>query len=212
MTLSTVRSAGIVLDPVQLAEELATLKQRPTHDGHALLCELPNPIVQVLENPLVPHGLVFGVATTEKGLACAIVQVQAASTQLLCIVPLVDRVSQDWLVEAVEGGKGVTLALSIHETEQLALLRSGQPVDDPAAPHWQSTKQRILQSDYDLSPEQRGLDMYALLLQLEASARSIIDGFALQTLYVVAFVPDASYAAPGQPWVGDTDAMSASVH
>lgn len=211
MTLKTVRSAGLVLDPVQLAEELATLKQRPTHNGHALLCELPNHVVQVLENPLVPHGLVFGVATTPKGLACAVVQVQAASTQLLCIVPLVDRVAQNWLIGAFEGGEGVTLALSIPETEQLALIRSAQPVDDPKAPHWQATKRKILQSDYDLSPMQRGQDLYALLLSLEASAKSVIDGFALQALYVVAFVPDPSYAAPGQPMVG-ASANATAVH
>jgi hypothetical protein len=56
MTIKTTRAAGIVLDPVQLAEELTTLKQKPRHDGHALLCELPDAVVRLLENPTIPTG------------------------------------------------------------------------------------------------------------------------------------------------------------
>lgn len=198
MTIKTFRSAGIVLDPIQFAEELTTLKQRPTHDGHALLCELPDAVVQLLENPLAPHGVGMGIAATQNGMPCAVIHVQASSTQAMYIVPLVDKVAQNWLIETVESQNGVTLAVSVTETQQLALLSSIQLVNDPKGRQWRDAKQRVLQAHYELEAEARGLDIYKLLLQLEAAPRSVIKGFAVETLHLVVCIPDPLYAPPGR--------------
>jgi len=198
MTTKTYRSAGIVLDPIQFAEELTTLKKRPTSQGHALLCELPDAVVQLLESPLVPHGVGMGIAATQNGMPCAVIHVQAASTQAMCIVPLVDKVSRDWFIEAVESRNGVTLAVSVTETRQLALLNSARLVDDINGPQWRDAKQKVMRARYELEAEARGLDLYKLLLELEAAPRSAIDGFEVETLHLVVCIPDPLYAPPGR--------------
>jgi hypothetical protein len=204
MTTKTHRSAGIVLDPIQFAEELTTLKKKPTSQGHALLCELPDAVVQLLESPLVPHGVGMGIAATQQGMPCAVSHVQAASTQAMCVVPLVDDVARDWLIEAVESRNGMTLAVSVTETQQLALLSSIQLVNDPKGRQWRDAKQRVMRARYDLEQEARGLDLYKLLLNLEAAPRSVIEGFAVETLHLVVCIPDPLYAPPGRSSAADT--------
>lgn len=211
MTTKTYRSAGIVLDPVQFAEELTTLKKRPTSQGHALLCELPDAVVQLLENPLVPHGVGMGIAATQKGMPCTVIHVQAASTQAMCIVPLVDKVAQNWLIEAVESRNGMTLAVSVTETQQLALLSSMQLVNDPKGRQWRAAKQQVMRARYELKADARGLDIYKLLLELEAAPRSVIKGFAVETLHVVVCIPDPQYVPPGRSSAADTMENIASV-
>lgn len=198
MTMKTHRSAGIVLDPIQLAEALTTLRQRPTHNGHALLIELPDAVVQLLESPLVPRGIAMGVAMSPRGLPCAVIHVQAASMQLMCIVPLLDQVARQWFVEAVEIQNGVTLAVSVPETQQLALLHSARLVDDIDGPEWRAAMEQFMQLSYDLESEERGLDILELLLNLEAAPRSVIGSFTVETLYVVVCIPDPLYAPPGR--------------
>ena len=211
MTLKTHRSAGIVLDPVQFAEELTTLKKRPHFQGHALLCELPDAVVRLLENSLVPHGVGMGIAATQNGMPCAVIHVQAASTQAMCIVPLVDEVSRDWFIEAVESRNGLTLAVSVTETQQLALLNSARLVDDPKGRQWRDAKEQFLQARYELEAEARGLDIYKLLLSLEAAPRSVIEGFAIETLHLVVCIPDPLYVPPGRSSAADTMENTASV-
>ena len=198
MTTKTHRSAGIVLDPIQFADELTTLKKKPSFEGHALLCQLPDAVVQLLESPLVPHGVGLGIAATQNGMPCTVIHVQAASTQAMYIVPLVDKVSRDWFIEAVESRNGVTLAVSVTETQQLALLNSARLVDDINSEQWRDAKQQVMRARYELEAEARDLDFYKLLLEVEAAPRSVIDGFAVDTLHVVVCIPDPQYVPPGR--------------
>ena len=211
MTIKTHRSAGIVLDPIQFAEELTTLKKRPTSQGHALLCQLPDAVVQLLESPLVPHGVGMGIAATQNGMPCAVIHVQAASTQAMYIVPLVDKVSRDWFIEAVESRHGVTLAVSVTETQQLALLNSARLVDDINSEQWRDAKQQVMRARYELEAEARGLDFYKLLLEVEAAPRSVIQGFVIETLHVVVCMPDPQYVPPGRADLSATDGATPSV-
>ena len=211
MTIKTTRAAGIVLDPVQLAEELTTLKQKPRHDGHALLIELPDGVVKLLESPLIPHGITMGVARSPQGMPCAVIHVQAASMQLMCIVPLVDKVAQNWLIETVERQNGVTLVVSVTETQQLALLNSARLVDDINSEQWRDAKQQVMRARYELEAEARGLDFYKLLLEVEAAPRSVIQGFVVETLHVVVCMPDPQYVPPGRADLSATDGATPSV-
>lgn len=213
MTIKTTRAAGIVLDPVQLAEELTTLKQKPRHDGHALLCELPDAVVRLLENPTIPHGIAMGIAKSRQGMLCVAVHIQAASTQVMYIVPMVDQVARDWFIEAVEVHNSVTLAVSVPETRQVALLSSARLVDNINGEQWHAAKQRVMQSRYDLEQEALGLDLHDLLLKLEAAPRAVISSFAVETLHVVVCIPDPEYVSPGRADLSVAqDAMPVMVH
>jgi hypothetical protein len=146
-------------------------------------------------------------------MLCVAVHIQAASTQVMYIVPMVDQVARDWFIEAVEVHNSVTLAVSVPETRQVALLSSARLVDNINGEQWHAAKQRVMQSRYDLEQEALGLDLYDLLLKLEAAPRAVISSFAVETLHVVVCIPDPLYVPPGRTDLSVAeDAMSAMVH
>lgn len=49
MTIESHRGFGVVLDPVQFAAELASLKQRPHYEGRALSVSLPDAVARLFE-------------------------------------------------------------------------------------------------------------------------------------------------------------------
>ncbi|MDE2464455.1 MAG: hypothetical protein KGO02_12170, partial [Alphaproteobacteria bacterium] len=120
-------------------------------------------------------------------------------------------VSRDWFIEAVESRNGVTLAVSVTETQQLALLNSARLVDDINSEQWRDAKQHLMRARYELEAEARSLELYKLLLEVEAAPRSVIDGFAVQTLHVVVCIPDPQYVPPGRADLSATDGATPSV-
>ena len=105
----------------------------------------------------------------------------------------------------------MTLAVSVTETQQLALLSSIQLVNDPKGRQWRDAKQRVMRAHYELEAEARGLDIYKLLLSLEAAPRSVIKGFAVETLHVVVCIPDPQYVPPGRADLSATDGATPPV-
>ena len=192
------RGFGLVLDPVQFAAELATLKQRPRYDGHALLLELPDRVARLFESTLVPIGQ--GLALSEsRDMMCAVVTLQAASTQVVCIVPLLNALTKAWLVEAVESLHRMNIAVAIADRPQVIVVTSGPPVRDPASAEWQTIRTRVDEAPVEGDFVTRTLEMLTLLKRLEDSQESLVPGFDVGERWVVACMP------PPKPDDGDVD-------
>ena len=75
--ITTHKSFGIVLDPLQFAAELASLKQQPQYQGRALYVQLPDAVARLFESPLIPirHSLAI---SGGEALPVAAVTLQAA--------------------------------------------------------------------------------------------------------------------------------------
>lgn len=197
MTAQLYRAEGIVLDPVQFAQELTTLKQRPGIKGHALLCELPEAVVQQLEDPQLPHRIAMSLNQTPWGLLYVVIRLQAAAMQLVCVVPMASEVAGRWFIDTVEQQRRAMIAVNITETQQLALLRSTPLVDDTHGEDWRETKALVTKLSFDVDPEVRGMDIRALMQELEPAPRSLIPGLPLESMYVVDCMPDPSYTPTG---------------
>ena len=190
---------GLLLDPVQFAAELATLKQRPHYDGHALLCELPDRVARLFESKLVPTGQSLAISGSEDGLLCAVVTLQAASTQVICIVPMLGPLAKNWLFEAVESLHRMNIVVSIADKEQVIVVTSGPPVLQPDGPDWQAVRQRIDGATRAGNDEAIVTQLLDLLRRLDADVQSAIPGFAVDERWVFAITP------PAAPVGGDVD-------
>ncbi|WP_233224425.1 urocanate hydratase [Thiomonas sp. X19] len=191
-----------MLDPVQFAAELATLKQRPHYDGHALLCELPDRVARLFESKLVPTGQSLAISGSEDGLLCAVVTLQAASTQVVCIVPMLGPLAKNWLFEAVESLHRMNIVVSIADKEQVIVVTSGPPVLHPDGQEWQTIRRRLDAVAFDGDRDKFVTQLLDLLRRLDADVQSAIPGFAVDERWVFAITP------PAAPVGGDVDVRS----
>ena len=188
MPIENHRGFGLVLDPLQFAAELATLKQRPHYDGHALFIELPDRVARLFESTLVPTTQ--GLAIRENGdMMCAVVTRQAASTQVVCIVPLLSPVARAWLFESVETLHCMNVVVAIADKPQVIVVTSGPPVKDPGSAEWRAIRKQVDEAPVEGDFVTRTLELASLLKQLEASQESLITGFDVGERFVVACLP-----------------------
>jgi hypothetical protein len=193
MPVQNHRDFGLVLDPVQFAAELATLKQRPQYDGHALYCQLPDHVARLFESTLVPTAQGLAISESD-AMMCAIVKLQAASTQVVCIVPLLNAAAKAWLFEAVETLHRMNVVVSIADRPQVIVVTSGPPVLQPDGPEWQTIRTRVDEAPVEGDFVTRTLEMVTLLKRLEESQESLVPGFEVGERWVVACMPPP---APG---------------
>ena len=140
--ITTHRAFGVVLDPVQFAAELATLKQQPQYQGRALYVKLPDAVAKLFESPLVPikHSLAISGGAA---LPVAALTLQAAGTQVVCLVPLATGEARDWLIESVEQQRRIFVAVTIDERGQMVVMQAETPVRDFTGREWLEVKERL---------------------------------------------------------------------
>ncbi|MDE2252914.1 MAG: hypothetical protein KGL42_01390 [Betaproteobacteria bacterium] len=186
--ITTHRAFGAVLDPVQFAAELASLKQRPQYQGRALSVTLPDAVTRLFESPLVPKGQ--GVAISDgAALPVAVVTVQAGGTQLTCLVPLATSEARDWFIESVERQRRMFIAVNVPERRQLVLVQSDAPVRDVSSPAWTALRDHL--RGYVPGGDQAAevLDMVDVLRLAEESTQSFVPGFEVSERWVFVCVP-----------------------
>ena len=185
--ITTNRGFGIVLDPIQFAAELASLKQRPQYQGRALYVKLPDAVARLFESPLVPikHSLaIFGGAA----LPVAALTLQAAGTQIVCLVPLATDEARDWLVESVEKQRRIYVAVTIDERKQVVVMQAETPVRDLGGREWLAVKERIAgwQSTDRVAEV---ADVLEVLRYVEHAPESEVSGFSVRERWIFVCVP-----------------------
>ena len=185
--ITTNRGFGIVLDPVQFAAQLASLKQRPRYQGRALYVKLPDEVARLFESPLVPirHSLAI---SSGAALPVAALTLQAAGTQIVCLVPLATGEARDWLVESVEKQRRIYVAVTIDERKQLVVMHAETPVRDFTGPEWVAVKERLAgwQSTDRVAEV---ADVLEVLRYVEHAPESAVAGFSVQERWVFVCVP-----------------------
>ena len=194
--ITTHRGFGIVLDPVQFAAELASLKQRPQYQGRALYVRLPDAVAKLFESPLVPirHSLAISGGAA---LPVAALTLQAAGTQIVCLVPLATDEARDWLVESVEKQRLIYVAVTIDEREQVVVMHAETPVRDFAGPEWVAVKER-LGNWRATDPAAEMADVLEVLRFVEHAPDSEVAGFSVQERWIFVCVPHDEHAG-GKP-------------
>ena len=185
--ITTNRGFGIVLDPVQFAAQLASLKQRPRYQGRALYVKLPDEVARLFESPLVPirHSLAI---SSGAALPVAALTLQADGTQIVCLVPLATGEARDWLVESVEKQRRIYVAVTIDERKQLVVMHAETPVRDFTGPEWVAVKERLAgwQSTDRVAEV---ADVLEVLRYVEHAPESAVAGFSVQERWVFVCVP-----------------------
>ncbi len=185
--ITTHRGFGIVLDPVQFAAQLASLKQRPQYQGRALYVKLPDEVARLFESPLVPirHSLAI---SSGAALPVAALTLQAAGTQIVCLVPLATGEARDWLVESVEKQRLIYVAVTIDEREQVVVMHAETPVRDFAGPEWVAVKERLAgwQSTDRVAEV---ADVLEVLRYVEQDIGSEVAGFSVRERWIFVCVP-----------------------
>ena len=184
---TTHRSFGVVLDPIQFAAELASLKQRPQYRGRALYVRLPDAVAKLFESPLVPirHSLAV---SSGPALPVAALTLQAAGTQIVCLVPLATDEARDWLVESVERQHTVYVAVTIDERKQLVVMHAETPVRDLGGSEWCAVKKRLAGWRSTDSVAEVA-DVLEVLRFVEHAPESAVPGFRVRERWVFVCVP-----------------------
>lgn len=185
--VTTHRGFGIVLDPVQFAAELASLKQRPQYQGRALYVQLPDAVAQLFESPLVPirHSLAISGGAA---LPVAVATFQAAGTQVVCLVPLATDEARDWLVESIEKQKRIFVAVTIDERKQMVVIQAEPPVHGSTAREWLAVKKRLGEwRSVDRAAE--ALDVLDVLQYVDNVPKSEVSGFSVRERWIFVCVP-----------------------
>jgi hypothetical protein len=177
---------GVVLDPIQFAAELASLKQRPKYQGRALYVRLPDAVVRLFESPLVPIQRSLTVLGGQS-LPVAVLTLQAAGTQVLCLVPLASDEARDWLVQSVEE-ECIYVAVTVEESQQLVLMQAQRPVPDLRNPTWLAVKER-LSASRSRNPAEGAADFLDVLRYVDEALQSEVEGFQVQDRWIVVCVP-----------------------
>ncbi len=200
--VTTHRGFGIVLDPVQFAAELASLKQRPQYQGRALSVSLPDAVVRLFESPLVPKGQSIAISAGV-ALPVAVVTIQAGGAQLTCLVPLATGEARDWLIESIERQRRMFIAVNVAERRQLVLVQSDAPVRDVGSRAWTALRDHLSRHVPGGDPAAEALDMVDVLRLVEDSTESYVPGLEVSERWIVVCVPyqleEPAYPAP----VGD---------
>lgn len=185
--VTTRRGFGVVLDPVQFAAELASLKQRPKYQGRALYVKLPDEVARIFESPLVPmrHSLVI---SGGPALPVAVAIFQAAGTQVVCLVPLGNDEARDWLIESIENQRRIYVAVSIDERKQLVVMQAEPPVRDKRDPTWLAVKDR-LSGWRSVDRASEVLDVLEVLRFVEHVPESEVTGVPVQERWIFVCVP-----------------------
>ena len=185
--MTTHRGFGVVLDPIQFAAELASLKQRPQYQGRALYVKVPDEVVRIFESPLVPiqHSLAISGGAA---LPVAVATFQAAGTQVVCLVPLATEEARDWLVESVEIQRRIYVAVSIDERKQLVVMQAEPPVSDCTGREWLLVKER-LGNWRSLDRAAEVMDMLDVLRFVEHVPESEVAGIAVKERWIFVCVP-----------------------
>ena len=185
--MTTHRAFGVVLDPIQFAAELASLKQRPQYQGRALYVQLPDAVARLFESPLVPsmHSLAISGGAA---LQVAVAIFQAAGTQVVCLVPLATEEARDWLVESVEKQKRIFVAVSIDERKQMVVIQAEPPVRDKRDPTWGALKKHLGEwRSVDRAAE--AMDVLEVLRYIDNVPESTVAGVAVQERWIFVCVP-----------------------
>ena len=194
--ITTHRGFGIVLDPVQFAAELASLKQRPQYQGRALYVKLPDAVAKLFESPLVPikHSLAI---SSGGALPVAVLTLQAAGTQIVCLVPLATDEARDWLVESVERQRRIFVAVTIEERGQVVVMQAETPVRDFTGREWLAVKERLAgwQSTDRVAEV---ADVLEVLRYVEQDVGSEVTGFTVRERWIFVCVPHDEHAG-GKP-------------
>jgi hypothetical protein len=210
--ITTHRGFGIVLDPLQFAAELASLKQRPQYQGRALYVKLPDAVARLFESPLVPirHSLAIsgGAALPVAGLT-----LQAAGTQVVCLVPLATDEARDWLVESVERQRRIFVAVTIDERKQLVVMQAEPPVQDFTGREWLAVKKRLGEwRSVDRVAE--AMDVLDVLQYIDNVPESAVSGFSVQDRWIFVCVPhhQDGVGAGGSEVNGEAGEAAAVMH
>ena len=185
--ISTHRGFGVVLDPVQFAAQLASLKQRPQYQGRALYVKLPDEVARLFESPLVPirHSLAI---SSGAALPVAALTLQAAGTQIVCLVPLATGEARDWLVESVERQRRIFVAVTIEERGQVVVMQAETPVRDFTGREWLAVKERLV-GWRATDPVAEMADVLEVLRSIEHAPESEVAGFKVQERWIFVCVP-----------------------
>ncbi len=184
---TTHRGFGVVLDPVQFAAQLASLKQRPKYQGRALYVKLPDAVARLFESPLVPirHSLAISGGAA---LPVAALTLQAAGTQIVCLVPLATQDARDWLVESVERQRRIYVAVTIDERGQVVVMQAETPVRDFTGREWLAVKERLV-AWRATDPAAEMADVLEVLRSIEQDVGSEVAGFSVQDRWIFVCVP-----------------------
>ncbi|WP_018913655.1 hypothetical protein [Thiomonas sp. FB-6] len=211
--VTTHRGFGVVLDPVQFAAELASLKQRPMYEGRALYVKLPDEVARIFESPLVPmrHSLAIsgGVA-----LPVAVATFQAAGTQVVCLVPLATDEARDWLIESIEKQRRIFVAVTIDERRQLVVMQAEPPVQDFTGREWLAVKDR-LSGWRSVDPVAEAMDVLDVLRFVEQVPESEVTGVPVQERWIFVCVPyhqDGAGAGAAEASVASTGVQASALH
>ena len=184
---TTHRGFGVVLDPVQFAAQLASLKQRPQYKGRALYVKLPDEVARLFESPLVPirHSLAI---SSGAALPVAALTLQAAGTQIVCLVPLATDEARNWLVESVEKQHLIYVAVTIDERKQLVVMHAETPVRDLGGQEWLAVKERLAGWRSTDSVAEVA-DVLEVLRFVEHGPTSEVAGFSVRERWIFVCVP-----------------------
>ena len=185
--MTTHRGFGVVLDPIQFAAELASLKQRPKYEGRALYVKLPDEVARIFESPLVPirHSLAI---SGGMALPVAVATFQAAGSQVVCLVPLATEEARAWLVESVEKQGRIFVAVSIDECKQMVVIQAEPPVRDFTGRDWLAVKER-LSNWCSVDRASEVMDMLEVLRFVEHVPESEVAGIAVKERWIFVCVP-----------------------
>lgn len=185
--ITTNRGFGVVLDPIQFAAQLASLKQRPQYQGRALYVRLPDAVARLFESPFVPikHSLAISGGAA---LPVAALTLQAAGTQIVCLVPLATDEARDWLVESVEKQRRIYVAVTIDERKQVVVMQAETPVRDLGGQEWLAVKERLAgwQSTDRVAEV---ADVLEVLRYVEHAPESEVSGFSVRERWIFVCVP-----------------------
>ena len=184
---TTHRGFGVVLDPVQFAAQLASLKQRPKYQGRALYVKLPDAVARLFESPLVPirHSLAISGGAA---LPVAALTLQAAGTQIVCLVPLATQDARDWLVESVERQRRIYVAVTIDERGQVVVMQAETPVRDFTGREWLAVKERLA-GWRSMDSVAEVADVLEVLRFVEHAPESEVSGFSVRERWIFVCVP-----------------------
>ena len=203
--ITTHRGFGVVLDPVQFAAELASLKQRPQYQGRALYVKLPDAVARLFESPLVPirHSLAISGGAA---LPVAALTLQAAGTQVVCLAPLATDEARDWLIESVEKQGRIYVAVTIDERKQVVVMQPETPVKEFTGREWLAVKER-LGGWRSVDRVAEVADVLEVLRFVEQAPQSEVAGVPVQERWIFVCVPHHQDGA-GAEVVGAAQATS----